>query len=161
MTPDTTAREWYYSGRAGTVQGPCSAEELTGVFENISLNEVLTADSVYVFHHGCQHGKRLGAVEQRHSAQGAAPGRSREPPISPSGWRRFRRSHAQFRWEHSSASTVSARDREVGQQHPCTEENDRAAFHMIIDGIDDSEDSIGESLLIRQGHRVRSHHASG
>jgi len=80
VTPETAAREWYYSGRAGTVQGPCSAEELTGVFENISLNEVLTADSVYVFHHantgndwepwsdGIAHKVRLqGALESRRS----------------------------------------------------------------------------------------------
>ena len=46
----TTAQEWYYAERDNTVRGPCSAEKLTKVFNYISQNELLTGESVYVFH---------------------------------------------------------------------------------------------------------------
>ena len=51
-----------------------------------------------------------------------------------------------------ASPTPSARDRELGQQRPCTEENDRAAFHVLVQAIDDSPDSIGESLLLTISH---------
>ena len=121
------------------MQGPCSAEELTGVFENISMNEVLTADSVYVFHHansntangwepwsnGIAHPTRsnsMGALESRRTHLPFSGGDSAARMLNFDGG--------------SSTSAVSARDHEVGQQGPRTEENDRAAFHVIVDSIE-------------------------
>ena len=42
---------WYYASRDNEVHGPCSAEELTGVFNRISQTERLTGESVYDVHH--------------------------------------------------------------------------------------------------------------
>ena len=48
---DTTPQEWYYAGRDNKVQGPCSAEELARVLEQISqVEQGLTEESVYVYH---------------------------------------------------------------------------------------------------------------
>ena len=47
----TTPQGWYYAGRDNKVQGPCSAEELTKVFNNILQSEgYLEGESVYVHH---------------------------------------------------------------------------------------------------------------
>ena len=47
----TIPQEWYYAGRDNKVQGPCSAEELTRVFNHISQSEGrLEGESVYVHH---------------------------------------------------------------------------------------------------------------
>ena len=47
----TGSEEWYYARRDSIVKGPCSAEALIGVFNNIDLEERgLTGESVYVFH---------------------------------------------------------------------------------------------------------------
>ena len=41
---------WYYACRDNEVHGPCSAEELSGVFNRISQTERLEGESVYVHH---------------------------------------------------------------------------------------------------------------
>ena len=65
-----------------------------------------------------------------------------------------------------ASSTPSARDREHGQQRPRSAESDRAAFHVIVQAIDDAPDSIGESLLLaisnlfeddESGHKLFMH----
>ena len=65
-----------------------------------------------------------------------------------------------------ASSTPSARDREHGQQRPRSAKSDRAAFHVIVQAIDDAPDSIGESLLLaisnlfeddESGHKLFMH----
>ena len=55
--------------------------------------------------------------------------------------------------DFGASPTVSARDRELGQQRPRTAENNRAAFHVIVQGTDDTADSIGESLLLTANNK--------
>ena len=47
---------------------------------------------------------------------------------------------------------------ELGQQRPRTAENDRAAFHVIVQGIDDTATqlSIGESLLLTANNKFEN-----
>ena len=141
----TTPQEWYYAERDNTVRGPCSAEKLTEVFNYISQNELLTGESVYVFHQnntaGIWEPWSMLISRKVHTQSSLEKNvrnlRSLGTPESTVNMLNF-----------GASPTVSARDRELGQQRPCTKENNRAAFHSIIDGIDDAADSIPESLLL-------------
>ena len=155
----TTPQGWYYAGRDNKVQGPCSAEELTRVFNNILQSEGrLEGESVYVHHADNTSGDWAPwseSVSRKVHVQSSIE----------SNMRKFRTPHpfvgddaavrklsfGQTDWRGGAtlaSPTPSARDRELGQQRPCTAENDRTAFHIIVQAIDDSDGSIGESLLL-------------
>ena len=133
-----------------TVRGPCSAEKLTEVFNYISQNELLTGESVYVFHQTNTAGiwePWSMIVSRKAHIQSSLESKMRN-------LRSLGTPESTVKMLDFGASpTVSARDRELGQQRLRTAENDRAAFHVIVQGIDDTADSIGESLLLTANNK--------
>ena len=157
----TAPQGWYYAGRDNKVQGPCSAEELTRVFNNILQSEGrLEGESVYVHHADNTSGDWAPwseSVSRKVHVQSSIESNMRKfrTPQFPFGGgddaavRKLSFGQTDWRGGATSASpTPSSRDRELGQQRPCTAENDRTAFHIIVQAIDDSDGSIGESLLL-------------
>ena len=158
----TGSEEWYYARRDSIVKGPCSAEALIGVFNNIDLEERgLTGESVYVFHQtktanawepwSNQVSNQIQVVStlerNMHKLRTAGRGTPSSGTESPVRMINFGGDG------YVATPTVSARDRELGQQRPCTPENDRAAYHVLIEEIDDTADSIGESLLLTANNK--------
>ena len=160
----TIPQEWYYAGRDNKVQGPCSAGELTRVFKSIlQIEGRLEGESVYVHHAENTSGEWEPwneNVSRKVNVQSAIESNLRKFLTLNSELSELRTPQFPFGGDDSAvrmltfgqgatpASTPSARDRELGQQRPCTAENDRAAFHIIVQAIDDSDGSIGESLLL-------------
>ena len=131
----TIPQEWYYAGRDNKVQGPCSAEELTRVFKNIlQIEGRLEGESVYVHHADNTSGEWAPwseNVSRKVNVQSAIESNLRKfrTPQFPFGGDDSAVRMLTFGHSATPASpTPSARDRELGQQRPCTAENDRAAF---------------------------------
>ena len=131
----TIPQEWYYAGRDNKVQGPCSAEELTKVFSNILQSEgYLEGESVYVHHADNTSGDWAPwseSVSRKVHVQSSIESNMRKfrtPHFSLGGddaaVRKLSFGQTDWRGGATPASpTPSARDRELGQQRPCTVEN--------------------------------------
>ena len=160
---DTTPQEWYYAGRDNKVQGPYSAEELARVLEQISQIERLTEESVIVYHVDNTAGewepwsaKVSNLINiQRSLENNIRKLRTPDFPFAGNDSAVRMLAFGGSGYPASASQRPSARDREYGQQRPCTEENDRASFHAIVQGIDDSADSIGESLVLSIGDKFK------
>ena len=161
----TTPQEWYYVGRDNEVQGPCSAEEIARVFDRISQTERLEGESVYVHHKDNTAGEWAPwseSVAQKVHMQWSLESNLRKlrTPQFPFGGadpavRMLSFGGGTGGGAMLASPTPSVRDRESGQQRPCTAENDRAAFYNIMRGIDCSDGSIGESLLLTAGDKFK------
>ena len=128
---------WYYAGRDNEVHGPCSAEELTGVFNRISQTERLTGESIYVHHVDNTAGKWepwSENVSRKVNVQSTLEANllKLRTPQFPFGGPESAVRMLTFSGTTPASPTPSARDRELGQQRPCTEENDRAALHVLV-----------------------------
>ena len=160
---DTIPQEWYYAGRDNKVQGPYSAEELARVLEQISQIERLTEESVIVYHVDNTAGewepwsaKVSNLINiQRSLENNIRKLRTPDFPFAGNDSAVRMLAFGGSGYPASASQRPSARDREYGQQRPCTEENDRASFHAIVQGIDDSADSIGESLVLSIGDKFK------
>ena len=131
----TIPQEWYYAGRDNEVQGPCSAEELARVFNRISQTERLEGEPVYVHHPDNNTAGKWApwseSVARKVHVQSSLESNLRKlrTPQFPFGGadpavRMLTFGGGTGGGAMPASRTPSVRDREIGQQRPCTAEDD-------------------------------------
>ena len=158
--------EYFYSLRDTDINGPCSGKTILDIVKLLSSSGHISPETIYIYHASTTRGdwepwspglinkiavdSALVAGVLRASISPTTPYVSSTAstvpmPSSATGTMRS----LDF---GSPGSATSARDREVGQQRPCTHEADVTAFHTIISVIDDSAEA-GEMLLLNVANK--------
>ena len=171
--PGEPEGEYFYSLRDTDINGPCSGKTILEVVKVLSSAGAMTPDSIYIYNSSITKNDwepwspgllnkiavdtalvasarrvRISASSTPSSAHISTPYVSSDASTVPMA--SIASGTARSLDFGSPGSSTSARDRELGQQRPCTRDADLAAYHSIISAIDDSGEA-GEMLILTIG----------
>ena len=163
------AGEYYYALQDNVTQGPVDAQRVLQILKCFQEIGNLTPDTIMIFHKTRTNDQWEKWSEELHNkialpialaerlrsrlsvSTAASQSTIRLPSATPAtgGAGSFTARSLDFGSPAgaSTATGISARDREIGQQREPTEEADNAAFHVIVQYID-AQSTTGMMLLL-------------